>query len=102
MQLCKLCQKGKILIEALAEAEARIENNAIAIHAGKHCGIRQALEPCENHGHNFRRLQSRQAAPLLRASSGVHKHASASVGFQNGEHVLVPSEAAHVIHHLGS
>ena len=31
----------------------------------------------------------------------MHKHASAGIRYQNGKHVLVPRETAHVVHDLG-
>src|ERR1051326_2238026 len=87
-----------ILLEVLAEAEARVENDPVfgdaAVESASGDLRKVALDGADHID------QRRKSAPFLRSSTSVHEDGAASEIGDGLSHSAVPGEAANVVHDL--
>jgi len=101
-ELFEVCQQGVVFVEALAEAEARIEDDLVARDAGGQGGFEALCEFGKDQRKDLIWGERREGWPLLRASAGVHQDGSAAKRGAGGGHALVPEMAADIVDDLDS
>ena len=102
MKVVEVGEERVVVVEALAEAEAGVEDELIAGDACGDCGLDAPLEAGADEGEDFVRGEWREVGPFVRAASGVHEDGSATEGGAGGGHGRVPEVAADVVDDLGS
>jgi len=98
--LVEVGQQWVVFIEALAEAEAGVEDDLVALDAGGHCRFEAHPQFGEDKGEDFVWGEGWERGPVLRAASGVHQDGSAAELCACRGHVRVPEVAADVVDDL--
>ncbi len=95
-------EQGEVFIEGFAEAVAGIEDDSGGIDAGVECRVQALLETGADKGQDFLWFERGQFAPLVRAAASMHKDdAAIEAGTREG-HLVIPGEAADVVHDFGT
>ncbi len=95
-------EEGEVLAADLSEAEAGIEDDAVAFDAGVLGDGELAGEVGEDEGKDFVGGEWRQGGPVVGAAAGVHEDEAAGEVGAGGGHEGIPEEAADVVDDLGS
>ena len=91
-----------VIVEALAEAEAWVENELIVGNASGCRGFDASLHAGDDEGEDFVKSEWREMGPFVRAATGVHEDGSAAEGGAGGGHGRIPEVAADVVDDFGS
>lgn len=96
-QLVEVGEERVVFVVDLAEAETRIEDDAIAGDAGGEGAIESGSETGLDEGHDFGGSEARLRAPFVRASAGVHEDDGAAQIGAGLRHGGVPRKSRDVV-----
>ena len=91
-----------VLVEAFAEAEARVEDDFLSRDARRDGGCEPFLELSDDEGDDFAGCEFEECRPVLGAAPSVHEGGSATEFGAGGGHGGIPQVAADIVDDLGS
>ncbi len=77
VELVEVGEEGVVFVEALAEAEAGVENDLVAWDSGGGGGFDASREFGEDEGEDFGWCEGWERGPVLGAAAGVHEDGAA-------------------------
>ena len=95
-------EEGVVFVEALAEAQAGVEDDFVTGDSGGSGGFEAGFEFAEDEGEDFVWGEGWEVRPFVGAAAGVHEDCSAGEAGAGGGHGGVPEVTAYVVDDLGS